>query len=52
MIHIEPCYEHCEGKTLLGLMRRRYIQVNDYNTNLVTVLREQSERGDEIRRDP
>jgi hypothetical protein len=45
VVHIEPCYEHCEGKTLLGLMRRRYIQVNDYNTNLVTVLREQSDRG-------
>jgi len=45
VVHIEPCYEHCEGKTLLGLMRRRYIQVNDYNTNLVTVLREQCERG-------
>jgi hypothetical protein len=45
VVHIEPCYEHCEGKTLLGLMRRRYIQVNDYNTNLVTVLREQCEFG-------
>jgi len=45
VIHIEPCYEHCEGKTLLGLMRRRYIEVNDYNTNLVTVLREQRDRG-------
>ncbi len=45
VIHIEPCYEHCEGKTLLGLMRRRYIEVNDYNTNLVTVLHEQRDRG-------
>ena len=45
VIHIEPCYEHCEGKTLLGLLRRRYIEVNDYNTNLVTILHEQRERG-------
>lgn len=45
VIHIEPCYEHCEGKTLLGLMRRRYIEVNDYNTNLVTVLHQQRDRG-------
>jgi hypothetical protein len=45
VINVEPCYEHCEGKTLLGLMRRRYIEVNDYNTNLVTVLREQRDRG-------
>ena len=44
VIHIEPCYEHCEGKTLLGLMRQRYIEVNDYNTNLVTVLHEQRDR--------
>jgi hypothetical protein len=45
VIHIEPCYEHSGGKTLLGLMRRRYIEVNDYNTNLVTILHEQRERG-------
>jgi len=45
VVHIEPCYEHCEGKTLLGLMRRRYIEVNDYNTNLVTVLHEKRDRG-------
>jgi len=45
VIHIEPCHEHCEEKTLLGLMRRRYIEVNDYNTNLVTVLHEQRDRG-------
>jgi len=46
VIHIEPCYEHCEGKTLLGLIRQRYIEVNDYNTNLVTVLHEQRDRDD------
>jgi len=45
VIHIEPCYEHCEPKTLLGLLRRRYIEVNDYNTNLVTILHEQREHG-------
>lgn len=45
VIHIEPCFEHCDPKTLLGLLRRRYIEVNDYNTNLVTILHEQRERG-------
>jgi hypothetical protein len=45
VVHFEPAYEHCDEKTLLGLMRRRYIQVNDYNTNLITLLREQQGRG-------
>ena len=44
-IFIEPCYEHCDDSTLLGLLRRRYIEVNDYNTNLVTLLHEESEAG-------
>ncbi len=45
VVLIEPCYEHCDETTLLGLLRRRYIEVNDYNTNLVTLLHEQSEAG-------
>jgi len=45
VVHFEPCYEHCERDTLIGLMRRRYIEVNDYNTNLITLLREHHERG-------
>jgi len=45
VIHFEPCYEHCDPNTLLGLMRRRYIEVNDYNTNLITLLRDQQEKG-------
>lgn len=45
VILIEPCHEHCDDATLLGLLRRRYIEVNDYNTNLVTLLHEQSEAG-------
>jgi len=43
--HFEPCYEHSESSTLLGLMRRRYIEVNDYNTNLVTLLHERQAQG-------
>ncbi len=43
VVHIEPCYEHCDPDTLLGLMRRRYIEVNDYNTNLVMLLHSQQE---------
>jgi len=45
VIHFEPCYEHCDPNTLLGLMRRRYIEVNDYNTNLIKTLHDQQEEG-------
>lgn len=45
VIHFEPCYEHCNGSTLIGLMRRRYIEVNDYNKNLVTLLHEKQMEG-------
>ncbi len=45
VVHIEPCYEHCNNDTLIGLLRRRYIEVNDYNTNLVTLLHDQQSQG-------
>jgi hypothetical protein len=45
VMHLEPCYEHCDSTTLLGLMRRRYIDINDYNTNLVTLLHEHQKQG-------
>lgn len=45
VIHFEPCYEHCDPNTLLGLMRRRYIEVNDYNINLITLLHDQQGKG-------
>jgi hypothetical protein len=38
VIHFEPCYEHCDD-SLFGLLRRRYIEVNDYNRNLATLLK-------------
>lgn len=41
IVHFEPCYEHCSGNSLLDLMRRRYIEVNDYNKNLISILRNQ-----------
>jgi hypothetical protein len=37
--HFEPCYEHFDPLSLMGAMRRRYIEVNDYNRNLVSLLR-------------
>lgn len=45
VVLIEPCYEHCDDSTLLGLLRRRYIEVNDCNTNLATLLHEEWEAG-------
>ena len=45
VIHCKPCYEHCESDTILGLMRKRYMELNDYNRNLVTLLRTHQERG-------
>jgi len=34
VIHIEPAYDLQTPTTLLGQMRRRYIEINDYNRNL------------------
>jgi tRNA G46 methylase TrmB len=36
--HFEPCYEYTNEESIIGLMRRRYIEINDYNRNLVTIL--------------
>lgn len=38
VIHFEPCYEDQNPGTLIGLMRQKYITLNDYNTNLITLL--------------
>lgn len=45
VVHIEPCYEHCDPATLTGLLRQRYIEVNDYNRNLVDLLHAEVARG-------
>jgi hypothetical protein len=45
VVHFEPCYEHCDRQTLLGLMQQRYLEVNDYNTNLSTLLHEAENQG-------
>jgi hypothetical protein len=48
VFHFEPCYEHCDADSLTGALRSRYIQLNDYNRNLVTLLH-QHERAGAIR---
>jgi hypothetical protein len=45
VVHVEPVYEHTSEDTLLGLLRRRYIQANGYNRNLVTILHDHEARG-------
>ncbi len=40
VIHFEPCYEYYSMETLHGQLCRRYMQLNDYNQNLVSILRE------------
>lgn len=45
VVHVEPLYEHCDDATLLGLLRRRYIEMNGYNRNLLTMLRQLEAEG-------
>ncbi|OGG73756.1 hypothetical protein A3A40_01535 [Candidatus Kaiserbacteria bacterium RIFCSPLOWO2_01_FULL_54_20] len=42
VIHVEPIYEF-QATGLLGLLRRRYIEVCDYNRNLYTELHRRSD---------
>jgi len=45
VVHFEPCYEHCDPQTLTGALRRRYIELNDYNRNLVSLLHQHAAAG-------
>lgn len=45
VVHFEPCLEHCDPTTMLGLMRMRYLTVNDYNRNLLTLLESFEDEG-------
>ncbi len=45
VVHVEPVLEHCNLASVLGLLRRRYIEANGYNRNLVTLLHEEAARG-------
>jgi hypothetical protein len=38
VVHFEPCYEYFDEHSLHGLMCRRYMELNDYTRNLVTVI--------------
>jgi len=45
VIQFEPVYEHCDDGSLFGLLRKRYIEINDYNTNLLTLLKNEEKKG-------
>lgn len=44
VFHFEPCYEMF-GSSLLGLMRRKYIEANDYNRDLFSTLNKDENIG-------
>lgn len=48
VFHFEPVYE-LHDETLLGLMRRRYAQINDYNRDLFSELQRRSNTTAAIR---
>jgi hypothetical protein len=39
VLHFEPCHNEHEAGGMIHLLRRRYVEVNDYNRNLLTLLR-------------
>lgn len=47
VVHFEPCVEHYDN-SVLGLLRQRYIRLNDYNTNLRRLLADREEKGEII----
>jgi hypothetical protein len=45
VVHFEPCYEHHSDGRLFSLLCQRYIQLNDYNRNMISVLQEAERIG-------
>lgn len=39
VVHLEPVYELIDKDTTLGLMRQAYTLLNDYNTDLISILK-------------
>ena len=44
VVHFEPIFELLPEDTLLGLMGRRYMQLNDYTRNFLSVMREAEQK--------
>lgn len=45
VIHIEPIYEHWNEASLLPMLWRKYCQLNDYNSTLLTALKTYEAEG-------
>jgi hypothetical protein len=45
VVHVEPVWEHCDATSLFGLLSRRYLEANDYNRNLLTLLKNSETKG-------
>lgn len=43
VLHLEPLYDAEDPTSLLGMLRRRYAEVNDYNRDLLSELRRRDE---------
>ncbi len=40
VLHFEPIFQHCPETTTLGLLQRRYMDLNDYNSTLLPELKQ------------
>ena len=45
VVQVEPFFEHADASSLIGLLRRRYIELNGYDRGFLTVLRGEAARG-------
>jgi hypothetical protein len=45
VIHFEPIYQHYNKESLLGAMQCRYMELNDYNCDLLLVLKHAENNG-------
>lgn len=45
VVHCEPTYEFLSNDSLLGLLQKRYIQINKYNINLASFLQKAEQKG-------
>jgi hypothetical protein len=39
VVHLEPVYEMHDESTILGLLRKKYAEINDYNRDLLSALK-------------
>lgn len=45
VVHFEPIWEHWSGGSMLEMLWKRYLQLNDYNQDILTGLRQYEQMG-------